>query len=85
LTTVPPTYVLAEHSGGAYVKLPPCGGSLTTVSLYAPQAHIVLGVDKDIAIAANATIMATTQNRLSSLLNFKPLLTSINQDFPLLS
>jgi hypothetical protein len=73
-------YVLAAHSGGSYMKLPPCAGELTTVSAYVPQAHIVVGIAKDTASAANATTMATSQNSLNSFLNFTLLLASIDKE-----
>jgi hypothetical protein len=72
VTTVPLLYVAAAHSGGSYVKLPPCAGVLTTVSLYVPQAHIVVGVAEDTASAAHATTTATSQNSLNFLINFTP-------------
>jgi len=50
--------------------------------MYIPQAHVAAGVAKDTDSAAIAATMATSQNGLNSLLNFKPLLTSINRYFP---
>ena len=75
-TTVPGEYVLAAHSGGSYVKLPPCSGALTTVSLYTPQAQTLAGVVTDIISVAHTTRMATSHNVRNPLVIFIPLLTS---------
>jgi hypothetical protein len=69
ITTAPLEYVPAAHSGGSYVKLPPFSGTLTTVSLYTPQAQTLAGVATDITNAAHATRMATRQSIRNHLFN----------------
>jgi hypothetical protein len=51
------------------VKLPPCSGTLTTVSLFAPQAQTLAGVATDITNAAHAAMTATRQSIRNPLFN----------------
>jgi len=75
-TTAPLGYVPAAHSGGSYVKLPPCSGALTTVSLFTPQAQTLSGAAEGSNNATHAAMTATSQSNLIPLLDFIFLFTS---------
>lgn len=72
VTTVPLAYVLAAHSGGSYVMLPPLSGVLTTVSPNTPQAHIVAGAARGSINDTHTAMTATSWSSLRFLANFIP-------------